>query len=297
MRVTITIAIINYNYGRFLSQALESALCQRAPQTDVEVLVIDDGSTDCSEEVFANYSGYSNVRLSRSRNLGFGASLGRAVTESKGEWIMLLDADDWFAIDKLRIIRPLLTESTLYLKNENKFVDVFGRASGKIGAGGNTSTLTIKRSAALEILPVDDESGFYLLHLSGYSNSVPDPLTYHRIHSTSLASHYFAEYARREKRYANIMRKLENWAMSRPAWMSDSARIHALNTFGAMKAFAAVEASIRKKNRIGAAATAITSASYIGLNIKWIRILARALLLKPIPSREAIFLSANEYSE
>ena len=48
-----SIVIINYNYGRFLRQAIESALAQT--YNDTEVVVIDDGSTDNSSEVIRSY--------------------------------------------------------------------------------------------------------------------------------------------------------------------------------------------------------------------------------------------------
>jgi len=51
--ITVSIIIDNYNYGRFLGEAIDSALAQTYPH--VEVIVVDDGSTDNSREVIAKY--------------------------------------------------------------------------------------------------------------------------------------------------------------------------------------------------------------------------------------------------
>ena len=55
MTPRVSICIVNHNYGRFLAAAIDSALAQTWP--DVEVVVVDDGSTDDSDEVIASYDG------------------------------------------------------------------------------------------------------------------------------------------------------------------------------------------------------------------------------------------------
>jgi glycosyltransferase involved in cell wall biosynthesis len=93
----VSVVIPNHNYGRFLSQALESVFAQTYRR--VEVLVVDDGSTDGSLEVMRRYEGrirsafQANAGVSRARNLG--------VRESRGELIAFLDSDDWWLEEKL----------------------------------------------------------------------------------------------------------------------------------------------------------------------------------------------------
>jgi len=287
----VTVAIINYNYGRFLEKAIESALVQAAEATEVEVLVIDDGSTDESEVVFASYAGHPRIRISRSGNSGFGASLGRAVLEARGEWVMLLDADDWFEPQKLRIIRPHLTPEKGSVKNANRFVDESGRASGKTGAAGNTSTLTIFRKKALEILPVDDESGFYLFELCNLNLTVPDALTIHRIHGASMASQTRYEYERRGACYRSMMRKLATWGNQSPSWVSASHRKNAARVFHGMAVFASTEAAICAGQRWKALRNAMSFWLLTRNHKVGLRAIARAVLLRPLPSREHIFLS------
>ena len=93
----VSVIVPNYNYGRYLRQAIESVLAQSYQR--IEVLVVDDGSTDESE---AAVHGYSNhVRWVRQHHEGVSAARNRGVRESRGELIAFLDADDFWAPAKL----------------------------------------------------------------------------------------------------------------------------------------------------------------------------------------------------
>lgn len=84
----ISIVIASYNYGRFLGEAIESALSQTLPP--IEVVVVDDGSTDDSREVARRYP----VRLIEQGNAGVSAARNRGAREAKGDFLVFLDADD-----------------------------------------------------------------------------------------------------------------------------------------------------------------------------------------------------------
>ncbi|HMF18187.1 MAG TPA: glycosyltransferase [Gemmataceae bacterium] len=86
-----SIIINNYNYGRFLRAALDSALAQTYPNK--EVIVVDDGSTDDSREVIAGYNGCLLPLLKE--NGGQGSAINAGFAASKGEIILFLDADDY----------------------------------------------------------------------------------------------------------------------------------------------------------------------------------------------------------
>jgi glycosyltransferase involved in cell wall biosynthesis len=79
-----------YNGERTLAQAIDSALAQT--YAEVEVIVVDDGSTDGSADVARRYG--SRVVLVQQTNHGLSASRNAGITASKGEYITLLDADD-----------------------------------------------------------------------------------------------------------------------------------------------------------------------------------------------------------
>lgn len=86
----VSVAINNYNYGRFLGAAIESALNQTYPH--VEVIVVDDGSTDESAEVIAGY-GARLTSIGR-LNGGQAAALNSGFARSRGDVVIFLDADD-----------------------------------------------------------------------------------------------------------------------------------------------------------------------------------------------------------
>ena len=90
----LSVTILNYNYGRFLRQCLDSIL--RQDFTDFEIILIDDTSTDDSLEVAAPYLADPRIRLvAHATNQGFGASLVEGCTLSRGKYITLVSADDW----------------------------------------------------------------------------------------------------------------------------------------------------------------------------------------------------------
>lgn len=93
----LSVTVLNYNYGHFLEQCLESILCQSF--TDFEVIVIDDCSTDDSLEVIKPYRKDPRVRLlSHTENAGFVRSLIEGVEASSSEYMTVVSADD-FVLD------------------------------------------------------------------------------------------------------------------------------------------------------------------------------------------------------
>ncbi|NNJ65924.1 MAG: glycosyltransferase [Xanthomonadales bacterium] len=80
-----------FNYGRFLRAAIDSALAQR--RDDAEVLVIDDASTDDTQQIVASYG--DRIRYVRNeKNLGAGGAWKRGLELAAGEFVIKLDADD-----------------------------------------------------------------------------------------------------------------------------------------------------------------------------------------------------------
>ncbi len=86
----VSIIIDNFNYARFVGEAIESALAQTYP--GVEVIVVDDGSTDGSREVIARYE--SRLQTVLKENGGQGSAFNAGFAASRGEIIIFLDADD-----------------------------------------------------------------------------------------------------------------------------------------------------------------------------------------------------------
>lgn len=90
---TVSIVVNNFNYARYLPQALDSALGQQG--VDVEVVVVDDGSTDASRDVIRRYDG--RVRAVLQDNRGQKAALEAGLAAAGGDVVLFLDADDTLA--------------------------------------------------------------------------------------------------------------------------------------------------------------------------------------------------------
>lgn len=88
-----SIIIDNYNYGRFLAQAIESALAQTYP--NVEIIVVDDGSTDASREIIARYG--ARILPMLKANGGQASAFNAGWLRCRGEFVCLLDSDDALA--------------------------------------------------------------------------------------------------------------------------------------------------------------------------------------------------------
>lgn len=94
----VSVLIINYNYGRFLSEAVESVLAQDFPG-ETEVLVVDDGSTDDSAERIKPY--LDRVSWLPKPNGGQVSAFNYGLARASGGWIALLEADDTWEKNKL----------------------------------------------------------------------------------------------------------------------------------------------------------------------------------------------------
>ncbi len=89
-RPLVSIIINNYNYDRYLRAAIDSALTQT--YSPVEVIVVDDGSTDGSREVVESYE--KRIQPVIKANGGHGSAFNAGFAVSRGEIVMFLDADD-----------------------------------------------------------------------------------------------------------------------------------------------------------------------------------------------------------
>ncbi len=87
----VSILIPCYNAEQYLAECLESALAQT--YQGIEIIVVDDGSTDSSVEIARGFEG-RGVRIVRQKNGGQSAALNTAFRASRGEYIQYLDADD-----------------------------------------------------------------------------------------------------------------------------------------------------------------------------------------------------------
>lgn len=104
----ISVVIPLYNKASFIKTSIDSVLNQT--YDDYEIIIVDDGSTDKSVEVIkSNYSS-EKIRIIKKENGGPSSARNRGVQESKGEWVVFLDADDMLLPFALEFFSDLIRD-------------------------------------------------------------------------------------------------------------------------------------------------------------------------------------------
>jgi glycosyltransferase involved in cell wall biosynthesis len=117
----VSIIIPVYNRQDLVAAAIESALAQT--ESDIEVLVVDDGSTDDTLHVLERYG--NNIRVITQPNRGQSAARNTGLARCSGEYVLFLDSDDW--------LEPFAIETLLAgLKEKQKESSDWGLAYGKM---------------------------------------------------------------------------------------------------------------------------------------------------------------------
>ncbi len=109
----ISVIIPTYNRSNLLKRSISSVLVQT--YTDLEVIVVDDGSTDNSKDIVNEYLHDSRVRYVYQENSGVSSARNLGVSVSSSEWISFLDSDDEWLSNKLEEQVKLLKEKS-YLR-------------------------------------------------------------------------------------------------------------------------------------------------------------------------------------
>ena len=97
----ISVVIPTYNHARYLGRALQSVLNQT--YTNWEVIVIDNHSTDNTDEVMASFANSHITYLKIHNNGVIAASRNAGIRAAKGKWVAFLDSDDWWVSRKLEL--------------------------------------------------------------------------------------------------------------------------------------------------------------------------------------------------
>jgi Glycosyl transferase family 2 len=207
----VSIVINNYNYGRFLAAAIESALAQTYPST--EVIVVDDGSSDNSGEIAAAFG--DRIRTVLKPNGGQGSAFNAGFEVCLGEIVIFLDSDDTLRHDA--VSRVVTSWEPTFSKCHFPLVvideegagngDVFpptalasGDALTSLLESGSyctapTSGNAFSRAYLTSVMPVPEaewrsHADCYLIHLApfyGLVGVLREPLGYYRIHTSSLS--------------------------------------------------------------------------------------------------------------
>jgi succinoglycan biosynthesis protein ExoO len=96
----VSVVIPAYNAAAFIARAIDSALSQTLK--NIEVLVVDDASKDNTSDIVRSFDDPRVRLLINQQNLGAAGARNRALQEARGEWVAVLDADDWYAPQRLQ---------------------------------------------------------------------------------------------------------------------------------------------------------------------------------------------------
>ena len=206
----VSVVVNNYNYERFLGEAIESVLAQSYPQT--EVVVVDDGSTDGSRGIIAGYGG--RVRPVLKENGGQASAFNVGFAASRGEIVIFLDADDYLFPEAVERVVAAWEPGISKVHYRLQMVDASGHPVGfkpprdlPLGSGdvlptllekGNyrtsvTSGNAFSREILEHILPMPEDE--FRITADGYLNiqvpfhgkivAIEEPLGTYRIHGSN----------------------------------------------------------------------------------------------------------------
>lgn len=209
-KLLVSVIINNYNYDRFLAEAIDSALSQTYP--DVEVIVVDDGSTDSSHEVIAAYG--DRITPIFQENGKQGAALNSGFAASHGDIVLFLDSDDYLLPMAVKRIVEAWQPRAGKIHYRLQVVDTEGQPSGSfiptttvklaygevwrklIQTSGYVSTCmsgnAYNRMALTQVFPIPDEykttaDDYLMISTPFYGDvvSIEDPLGVYRIHTSN----------------------------------------------------------------------------------------------------------------
>lgn len=213
----VSVIIPTYNYANYISEAIGSVLNQNFPQNEIEIIVVDDGSTDDTSNKIQNYK--DKVYYIFQKNSGKAWATKTAIDAASGKYIFNLDADDLFLPEKLsktvgifekdgdiiHVAHPAIywytdnnTRRVEPVPDEIKGQKIFGKKllsyfyRRKILFGGG-STFT-GRAEVLKGVPIKKDVDMYIDEYlvlftlnNGYSFFIKEPLSMWRIHDRNFS--------------------------------------------------------------------------------------------------------------
>ena len=210
----VSIIITNYNYGCFLANAIDSALQQRYPV--VEVVIVDDGSTDDSCDLIHAYG--ERILPLFKQNGGQASAMNVGFYKSHGDIVIFLDADDMLLPDIVQnVVKAFQADPNVTkVMYRMEVVDAAGRSTGEIKPDRHlplrsgdlrryiltspfdmtwmaTSGNAFSAKALQKILPIPEQdfpimADFYLSHLAplvGDVTFLSEVGAYYRLHSSN----------------------------------------------------------------------------------------------------------------
>ena len=131
-KVPITVIVPVYNVEKYLAECLDSIINQKINE-DIEILCINDGSTDKSYEILNKYMlKFSNIRVINQSNRGLSETRNIGIKHANGKYIFFLDSDDYLNSQTLEILYKEAEEKNLQIVMGNMVFDYVDKVNNFI---------------------------------------------------------------------------------------------------------------------------------------------------------------------
>jgi len=159
MSPLVSIVIPTYNHAHFLKRALSSIVEQT--YTNWEVIVVDNHSTDNTEEIVESFINLKIKYFKINNNGVIAASRNKGLKEANGEWVAFLDSDDWWTADKLDLCVNAISDKIDFIYHDLK---VIGQKPSVINYIRSNKTRQVNKAPLLDMLingnPISNSSAF-----------------------------------------------------------------------------------------------------------------------------------------
>ena len=238
----VSALIDTYNQEHFIEQALASVLEQGLSPLELEIVVVDDGSTDNTASLVAKFA--PRVRYIRKKNGGQASVFNAAIPELHGEIVAFLDADDWWAKSKLSAVLEVLQNDPSISTVGHAYYRCYdeshhGHKPTEIMAPDQstrvtlssredahradplrnffaTSRVAVRKAILNKVLPIPEElvfsaDAFILTIAMALADAyvLDQPLCFYRLHAENLYSFRSTDVAKQRRRYMVIKKLVE----------------------------------------------------------------------------------------
>jgi glycosyltransferase involved in cell wall biosynthesis len=214
MKPLITALVDTYNQERYIEQALVSVVEQGLSPAELEIIVVDDGSTDSTQTIVQKF--LPRIKYLRKKNGGQASAFNAGFAQSHGGIISILDGDDWWAKGKLEAVADHLERNPEDLAVSHAYYEVHEKTGearvygpkeadflhlGNPEAARHTlahwsylqpSALTVRRKLLEMVMPIPEvlvfcaDSPIATTAMAMGARVLPQALSYYRIHAENL---------------------------------------------------------------------------------------------------------------
>ena len=195
MKKKVTVFIATYNQCEVLESAINSALNQDYPLEQYEVLVINDGSTDETENILSKYK--KTARILHQNNMGLPKTCNRGIKEAQGEYFVRLDSDDLFDSNILSLEVPVLdsrpevaavfSDRSLIIDGQKEVIFLSGNDMYEmVACGVMMRTKQLRKLGGYRKTFWEEYDMFLRLSQYGSFHHIPQPLYFYRRHEKNM---------------------------------------------------------------------------------------------------------------